>query len=58
MTTIWLTSAGSMAVRAWGTRMRRRTWLGDSPTDSPASRWPAGSEVTPLRTTSQITEEL
>ena len=36
----------------------RSVWPGDRPIERPASAWPAGSECTPERTSSAMTEPL
>ncbi len=51
-------SAGSIAVRACGSWIERSVWPRVSPIDSPASAWPVGSECTPERTSSAMTEPL
>ena len=47
-----------MAMRAWGTSTSRRDCVLVMPTAAAASRWPRGSERTPERTSSAITDPL
>ena len=59
MTTNCPIRAGSMAVRACGSWIDRAgSGTRVSPIDRPASDWPFGSEKTPERTSSAMTDPL